>query len=689
MRRKVIALTLLGVAGGALVACSSDTGDPSGPRPMTGPSSGTPVAIVSGFLDATGHAADTLRVVGENPSSTGLTHLRFEQRIGGLRVVDAYAKATVDELGQIVHVIDRLAPTGSRVVTAAGDPGQAIAAAIDHLGLTGVELASAPVVERVAYVDAAGTLRAGTLVETWTAATNRLYETLVDAAGRVVRVELRTNTDRYNVFVEDPLKGPQIIVDGPGAGNAESPAGWLFAGAHRSIEIAGNNAHAYLDAVSNNRPDRGGSTVGNGQFLTTVDLTTEPSTPGNNAVGVQNLFYLNNIVHDALYRAGFNEAAGNFQVSNFGKGGAGDDPVQAEAQDGGGTDNANFSTPRDGRPPRMQMYLWHGAGPDHEVVVDSPAAVAGTYGASGAEFGPALTTTGVTGDVLLVNDGTGTTTDACEAIATSLAGRIALVDRGTCTFVTKVLNAQNAGAIAVIVANNQGGTATFTMGGTENRIRIPAVMISQNDGATLRSVTGVHATARKDPTPPLMVDGDLDSDVVYHEYGHGLTWRMIGGMSGPLAGAIGEGASDSVSLLLNGDDVVGEYAFSNPLGIRRFPYADYPLTYGDVTGGEVHADGEVFAAIMWRLHELYAHARLGDTVLLEDFVDGMNYTPSTPAWEDMRDGMLASLAQRGLDRDCLIWSAFAQFGVGVGASGVATSAGVTIVESFELPRGCH
>ena len=66
-------------------------------------------------------------------------------------------------------------------------------------------------------------------------------------------------------------------------------------------------------------------------------------------------------------------------------GGAESDPVLAEAQDGGGTDNANFATPRDGRSPRMQMYLWTGAGPTHNVHVNSPSAA--DYGAKPAEFG--------------------------------------------------------------------------------------------------------------------------------------------------------------------------------------------------------------------------------------------------------------------------------------------------------------
>ena len=107
-------------------------------------------------------------------------------------------------------------------------------------------------------------------------------------------------------------------------------------------------------------------------------------------------------------------------------------------------------------------------------------------------------------------------------------------------------------------------------------------MISQNDGAALKAISSPNATMRELAVLPLQIDSALDSDVVYHEYGHGLSWRMIGHMSGPLAGAIGEGNSDGIAMLINGDDVVGEYSASSPGGIRRAPYAGYPLTYGTV-----------------------------------------------------------------------------------------------------------
>ena len=392
---------------------------------------------------------------------------------------------------------------------------------------------------------------------------------------------------------------------------------------------------------------------------------------------MQNLFYLNNVAHDALYRHGFNEAAGNFQANNFGLGGTGNDPVNAEAQDGSGVDNANFSTPNDGSAPRMQMYLWSGTTPTGLVTVGAV-----DYGAYESSFGAALTLAGVAGPLAVMIPA-----DGCTAAVTgSLAGKVALVDRGTCDFTVKVLNAQKAGAVAVIIANNVAAGA-FAPGGTNRKIKIPSAMVPQADGNTLKGRLGASGTLRKNPVAPILLDGDLDADIVFHEYGHGLTWRMVGGMSGKLAGAIGEGASDVNAFLLDGDDRIGEYAYGNPLGIRRYPYADYPLTYSAVTGAEVHNDGEIYAGAMWRVLQNYLAAGLAVDDLYDDFVDGMNFTPATPAFEDMRDGMLQSAA--GTGRECLIWRGFAASGIGVGADGRVSRRGtVTITQSFTVPAAC-
>ncbi|HEY6195216.1 MAG TPA: PA domain-containing protein [Candidatus Eisenbacteria bacterium] len=125
----------------------------------------------------------------------------------------------------------------------------------------------------------------------------------------------------------------------------------------------------------------------------------------------------------------------------------------------------------------------------------------GTVDANASSFGPALTLGGTAGQAVVVNDGVGTTSDACEAIPGSLAGQIAVIDRGTCTFVIKVKNAQNAGAIGAIIVNNT--TGTFAPGGSDPTITIPSVGITQADGSTLKTAIGagtVNVTLRLSPT---------------------------------------------------------------------------------------------------------------------------------------------------------------------------------------------
>jgi hypothetical protein len=663
--------------------------------------------VVRSYLRAIGFSTatvDSLRESGTNTSRSGLVHLRFEQQVGGLTVYGRYVKAAINARGELVHLIENLAvvPTASLAQPAIAEP-HALSAAMARVHPDaqinigqgarngnattfprGAFFFADPSVTRVAVPMSDGSMTVGMLVETWSRKNNLLHHTLVGRDGRILDVQSRTANDSYNVFQIDPGKSPQVVVQGPGAGNAQSPAGWLGAGDQSTIQISGNNTSAYLDATANNQPDRGGSAITTGDFLAAADLTVSPSTPINQAVAVQNLFYLTNVIHDILYSHGFDEQAGNFQEDNFGHGGRDRDPVQAEAQDGEGTDNANFATPVDGKRPRMQMFLWSGLGATHEVKVNPSGP---SYVAVPAEWS-IFTTTGLTGNVVLVNDGGDSPTDACQPIAANLRRMIALVDRGTCSFAVKAQNAQRAGAAGLIVANNS-PDSPVVMGSSGENLRIPAVMISQADGAALRALASPNVTVRKLAVQPLQIDASLDSDIVYHEYGHGLTWRMIGGMSGPFGGAVGEGMSDGVAMLINNDDVIAEYSTSNPIGIRRSRYTGYPLTYKAVAGQEVHNDGEIYAAIVWRMIELFkaAYGDLpGRSRLFSYIVDGMNFTPSTPAYEQMRDGILAAVRNGATPSDCnLVWQAFGQFGVGDGAKGVVNGTTVEITESFAVP----
>jgi extracellular elastinolytic metalloproteinase len=78
------------------------------------------------------------------------------------------------------------------------------------------------------------------------------------------------------------------------------------------------------------------------------------------------LFYTSNKFRDVIYTLGFTEEAGNFQTSNFGRGGLGNDSVILNTQDGSGTNNANFATPPDGRQGRMRMYRFTRSVPNRD-----------------------------------------------------------------------------------------------------------------------------------------------------------------------------------------------------------------------------------------------------------------------------------------------------------------------------------
>jgi len=153
---------------------------------------------------------------------------------------------------------------------------------------------------------------------------------------------------------------------------------WTLApGNATSLKWHSNGTTDYTITRGNNvlaAEDRDGSNATPGQpansstspdpltFDFVPDFTVAPTqtTPvQNQPFNITNLFYWNNIIHDLVYQYGFDEVSGNFQSNNQGRGGAGNDHVIADAQDGGGTNNANFATPADGGSGRMQMYLWN------------------------------------------------------------------------------------------------------------------------------------------------------------------------------------------------------------------------------------------------------------------------------------------------------------------------------------------
>lgn len=146
-----------------------------------------------------------------------------------------------------------------------------------------------------------------------------------------------------------------------------SPIGWI---ADNENHTRGNNVIAHLDRDGDNVPDLprpAGAPFRVFDFP--LDLSDSP-TNYSQASAVQ-LFYWCNWMHDRLYELGFTEAAGNFQKDNFGRGGRDSDPIIADAQDGAGFNNANYTPAPDGSSPRIQMFLFNGPNPWRDASLDA------------------------------------------------------------------------------------------------------------------------------------------------------------------------------------------------------------------------------------------------------------------------------------------------------------------------------
>lgn len=443
------------------------------------------------------------------------------------------------------------------------------------------------------------------------------------------------------------------------------------------------------------------------------DPPTQTSPVQNQQFNITNLFYWINIFHDITYLYGFDEPAGNFQANNHGRGGNDNDWVYADAQDGSGSDNAFFTTAPDGSPGRMEMFLWSTV---PRLTINSPVSIAGQYayveGAisannSLANVGP------VTGQVVYYNDdAAGNTHYACNAPANNISGKIALIDRGfgggsictaTVPFIVKVKNAQDAGAIAVIMVNNVPGDP-ITMEGTDNSIIIPAFMISQSDGAIIAAelANNVNVTLTYRP----LLDVDLDNGIIVHEYAHGLSNRLTGG-PGTVnclgnAEQMGEGWSDYYALMFTQNWAGSNLTtgFNSPRGIACYTLDQGPngpglrtqkyctdfnvnnKVYASTIPVSEHDRGEIWCAILWDMTwniiqqtgtitpNIYdVNATGGNIVALKLVTEAMKLQPCSPGFVSGRNAILqADEILFGGQYKCAIWEAFRRRGVGYNAS---------------------
>jgi uncharacterized repeat protein (TIGR01451 family) len=660
--------------------------------PLTAPSSAASFDIAKNFLHSesalyglSDAEIDSLELLGESVSPSGLRMLRVRQVINGRPVFLSETRILLDAEGSVLRTLGALVPGAAAAAEADVNLISASTALVSAMSSVGIALDPAQVHEQAALnglpearsvlVDNATIsgevsstlvyfpLLPGTVIPAWQQVTftkgSGAYTTIVDAATgtllwrKNIQNNASTQNARFSVYVQSDGVTPTSpaphapTTQAPGAGTqfpaiartivqmftaqntTASPNGWVTDGL---TTTTGNNVDAYLDldnddaATASDGLDNNGRPIGNldasarnRDFLgsTPHDYGYTPAPSGSNPDAgdsptlspyrrgvVTNLFYLANWYHDKLYALGFNEAAGNFQTNNFGKGGVQNDAVHAEAQDGGGTDNANFSTPPDGMPGKMQMYLF------------------------------------------------------------------------------------------------------------------------------------------PDPTPAR--DGSLDPDIVLHELTHGTSNRLMGNGNGLLwdiGGGMGEGWSDFYALSLQhntaADDPNGQYGAAawtvyklggltdNYLyGIRRFPYSTVntinPLTWADVddithveTGGiapsplddgsagagEVHNIGEIWANTLWEVRSRVIAANgnsvpTGNGKMLQLVTDAMKMTPANPSYVQARDAIIsADCATNSCANEDSIWGGFADRGLGYKAIAPLAQSGVDgigaytgIKESFVLPH---
>ncbi|KAJ1737399.1 hypothetical protein LPJ72_000506 [Coemansia sp. Benny D160-2] len=380
------------------------------------------------------------------------------------------------------------------------------------------------------------------------------------------------SSESFRVFprtVNTPDDGSRTVVKNP-ADTTASRNGWVSSGTTTGNNVwAQNNPSGGYAWKNNHRPNSSGGT-----FDFALDLTKNPSAYVDAAI--TQLFYTVNTMHDLSYLYGFDEAAGNFQDVNYSGSGVGGDYVVAFAQDGSGTNNANFATPPDGQNGVMRMYVWTQTNPYR--------------------------------------------------------------------------------------------------------------------------------------------DGDLEQDIVAHEYTHGISTRLTGGpansdcLADGEAGGMGEGWSDTVANLLrivptdtrDRDIIMGEYSYGS--SIRNYPYSTSlrtnPETYAYLDKSnyrEVHAIGEVWATIlyevMWNLmdangisDDLFDHdLTKGNSLMLQLLLDAMKLQPCNPSFLDARTAIVQ--AENNLTRGknkCAIWRAFAKRGLGT----QATSSWYKHYEDYSVPSGC-
>lgn len=382
-----------------------------------------------GLVGATDTQLDGLKLFADYKNPDGnLGFVEYTQEIGGIPVFRGSIKAAYTKNGELMRVINNFAPSldYASISTDFKDPSDALAAAARHIRYDVPAADSArdtnrsddlktyfgsrewaPTAEKLYFPTEPGVAIPAWRVLIWQP--KRAYMVIVDAesGGLLWRkniTEDQTQQSTFEVYansqaminvadspapaaptVFDPTLGTQglpiprtnVVRIGNEAPYTFNNNGWI---SDATNITDGNNVESGLDLGVPDGIDAGTQVTGNPFRVFSSawnpppgipDPGEAPTTDAARRGAVIQQFYIMNAYHDELYRLGFTEQARNFQTSNFGRGGLGNDRISAEGQDSAATNNANFSTPPDGGRGKMQMFVFTAPNPDRDGTADA------------------------------------------------------------------------------------------------------------------------------------------------------------------------------------------------------------------------------------------------------------------------------------------------------------------------------